>query len=396
MSVMGGVLPVRIVRAGRGVCVPGQMPRVLVGGRRVRIRSVVVVRVGSRVHTPPQYFRPCQAGRCATGPTRFGATGEDTRMHDDPAARKHRGELFAGLAAVAFGSAYVATSFALHAFEPLPAAVWRSVVAALVVGLLYAARQRTSDRSSAAAGAAMPSTGARVLRLLVLALLSGPLFLASMNFAVAHVGATITAFVAGLYAVLSAVIAPALLPERLAPRVVVGFILALAGTALLAELDPSRSDGVGMAWGISAAVTFALFLVLSRRWSAAYQLDGLAISVWSMTTSALVLGAVVLLTDAGTLVPASVSLDSALAIGWLAAAAVFGQVMTIASVRLIPAARSAAFLLLNPITATVLAALLLGERPSPLQIVGGVLVLLGIAAATMPGVARLRLGLRVS
>lgn len=44
--------------------------------------------------------------------------------------------------------------------------------------------------------------------------------------------------------------------------------------------------------------------------------------------------------------------------------------------QLIPATRSAAFLLLNPITATVLAAALLGERPAPLQVAGGGLVLL--------------------
>ncbi len=48
----------------------------------------------------------------------------------------------------------------------------------------------------------------------------------------------------------------------------------------------------------------------------------------------------------------------------------------------IPAQRSAAFLLLNPITATVLAAILLGERPSPIQLLGGILVLVGIALAT--------------
>ena len=71
--------------------------------------------------------------------------------------------------------------------------------------------------------------------------------------------------------------------------------------------------------------------------------------------------------------------------GWLAAVAALGPILTVASVRLIPAARSAAFLLLNPITATVLAVTLLGERPSPLQLAGGILVLLGMAVATIPG-----------
>jgi drug/metabolite transporter (DMT)-like permease len=42
------------------------------------------------------------------------------------------------------------------------------------------------------------------------------------------------------------------------------------------------------------------------------------------------------------------------------------------------------FLLLNPITATVLAGVLLGSVPTPVQLVGGLLVLLGMAAATLP------------
>ena len=95
-----------------------------------------------------------------------------------------------------------------------------------------------------------------------------------MNLAVAHVGAAIAAFVAGLYAVLSAVIAPALLPERLTVRVLAGFLLALVGTALLAELDPEATDVEGMGWGILAALSFALYLVLARRWSRRYALDG--------------------------------------------------------------------------------------------------------------------------
>ena len=314
----------------------------------------------------------------------------------DGAARRHRGEWFAALAAMGFGSAYVATSFALQAFEPVPAAVWRSFLAAIGVGLVMAVMGKR--RSSAVAASDAPSTGtaadatagrpaaaARAIRLLVLATLAGPLFLASMNFAVAHVGAAIAAFVAGLYAVLAAVIAPVLLPERLTPRVLGGFVLALGGTALLAELDPNRTDVAGMGWGILAAVSFALYLVLARRWSTAYRLDGSTVALANVALAALVLGGFVLAVDPGSLIPSGLTGESIVAIGWLSVVAALGPVLMVASVRLIAAARSAAVLLLNPITATVLAVVLLSERPSPLQVVGGLLVLLGIAAATIPG-----------
>ena len=332
--------------------------------------------------------------------------------------RRHRGELLAALAAMGFGSAYVATSFALTAFEPVPAAAWRSLLAAFAVGAFVMVRRRggqsdaTSDSDvgpGAGVGAGVipvasganalepdaraapleaaslePGATQRAVRLLVLATLAGPLFLVSMNLAVAHVGAAIAAFVAGLYAVMSAVIAPILLPERLTARVLAGFVLALAGTALLAELDPDATDVAGMGWGILAALSFALYLVLARRWSANYRLDGLTVAFANCALAAVVLGGLVLVTDPALLVPADASADAVIAIGWLAVVAALGPVLMVASVRLVEAARSAAFLLLNPITATILAAILLGERPSTLQLVGGVVVLLGMAVATIP------------
>jgi drug/metabolite transporter (DMT)-like permease len=335
---------------------------------------------------------------------------------DDAGPKRHRGELFAALAAMGFGSAYVATSFALTAFQPVPAAAWRSVLAAIAVGGIVLVRRR-GDRASEAgkaeggmpagmaagatpdqpastaiqpgATAIQPDAARRAVRLLVLATLAGPLFLVSMNLAVAHVGAAIAAFVAGLYAVMSAVIAPVLLPERLTLRVLAGFVLALVGTALLAELDPDATDVVGMGWGILAALSFALYLVLARRWSARYRLDGLTVAFANCALAAVVLGGFVLATDPVLLAPADPPVEAIVAMAWLAIVAAMGPVLMVASVRLIEAARSAAFLLLNPITATVLAAILLAELPSPLQLVGGFVVLLGMAVATIPGRAGL-------
>jgi drug/metabolite transporter, DME family len=308
----------------------------------------------------------------------------------DP-ARRHRGEGFAALAAMGFGSAYVATSLALPMLGPLPVAVWRTGLAAALLAIVVAVGQRRGSRTGAApAVAASPparaaSIPARAARLLVMAAFGGPILLASMNMAVAGAGATIAAFVAGLYAVLAAVIAPAFLPEPLTIRVLGGFLLALAGTALLAELDPAGASAAGMAWGLLAAASFALYLVLARRWSAPLRLDGAVIGLANAGLTAVALGAFVLVTVGPTaLVPAGPTAATAAALAWLALVAALGPILTVASVRLIPAARSAAFLLLNPVTATVLAAILVGERPSPVQLAGGALVLAGMAVVTVP------------
>ncbi|HEY5627898.1 MAG TPA: DMT family transporter [Candidatus Limnocylindrales bacterium] len=313
-------------------------------------------------------------------------------MDEGADSRRHLGELFSALAAMGFGSAYVATSFALEAFGPVPAAAWRAFLAALALAAVHVlrwGRRRPVGRRDGSAGlhtgpSDEPALTARAAHLLALATLGGPVFLASMNLAVAHVGAAIASFVAGLYAVLAAVIAPVLLPERISARVLAGFALAVVGTAMLAELAPDATDLAGIGWGVLAAVSFALYLVLTRRWSRRYRLDGMAIAIANCALTAVALGGFLLVTDPASLAPSSPSVAAVAALGWMAVVAALGPVLTVASLRRIAASRSAAFLLLNPITATALAVLLLGERPSALQIAGGLLVLGGMAAATLP------------
>ena len=316
-------------------------------------------------------------------------------MEDGIGARRHLGELFSALAAIGFGSAYVATAFALDAFGPISAAAWRAFLAALALTAVHLTRRNPGGRVANGLPATAeprrpdaPSSAARAAHLLALATLGGPVFLASMNLAVAHVGAAIASFVAGLYAVLAAVIAPVLLPERISPRVLGGFVLAVVGTAMLAELAPDATDLAGIGWGVLAAASFALYLVLTRRWSRPYRLDGMTVALANCALTALVLGGFLLATDPASLAPSSPSVTAFAAVCWMAVVAALGPILTVASLRRIPASRSAAFLLLNPITATILAVLLLGERPSALQIAGGLLVLLGMAAATLPERAR--------
>jgi drug/metabolite transporter (DMT)-like permease len=297
--------------------------------------------------------------------------------------RLGRGELYAALAAVGYGSAYVATAFALRSFDPLPVAVYRSFLAAIALAALFAIRRWRSVARDDDAAQARPRALVRAAHLGIIAACGGPIFLAAMNLAVAGVGATIASFVAGLYAVLAAVFAPFLLGERLQPRAFAGFVAALVGTAFLAELRVSGPTIGGIAWGLLAAVSFALFLVLSRKWSPSDGFDAIGIALANMVATALVLGAIVLVTSAGSFAPRAIVAEALPALAWLAVVAAACQALAVAAVRLLPASRSSAFLLLNPIAATVLSFLLLGQQPTPLQDVGGLLVIVGIAAATI-------------
>lgn len=300
-----------------------------------------------------------------------------------------RGELYAALAAIVFGSSYAATAFAIVSFSPLAVGAWRGLLGAGLVSLLLArGGERAADRIGGAS-ARHPLT-ARLSRLLVLALLGGPLFVIGMNLAVAASGATIAAFVAGLYAVIAALLGPVVLGERLSPTALAGFVVALAGTALLADLAMTGSATAGIAAGLFAALMFGSYLVLARRWSGPYRLDTRVVAATNGIVSAVALGAVALATDVPGLVPSVVRPEALVALIWLGVVLGAGQLLVVASARRIPARRSAAFLLLNPITAAILGLVLLDERLEPLQVAGGALVLTGIALATEAGDVAMR------
>jgi drug/metabolite transporter (DMT)-like permease len=294
------------------------------------------------------------------------------------------GALSAAIAAALFGSSYVATAFQLRGFTPLGAAAWRMGLAALVLVAVFAVQARggRSDGSAAAAPSSAYPLGARIARFVAIGVLGGLVFIVGMNQAVSMVGATVTAFVAGLYAITAALFAAPILGERLRTRIVVGFVVALVGTVLLAELAPSADALGGLLWGGLAAISFGLYLVLVRRWSKAIAVGPVGIAIATTAMSAIGLVVALALIAPGQLTPFRVTPEVAGATAWLVFVAAAGPLFTTIALHRIEAALASSMLLLNPITATILAALLLAELPSPPQLLGGALVLVGMAAAT--------------
>jgi probable blue pigment (indigoidine) exporter len=273
-----------------------------------------------------------------------------------------------------YGSSYVATALALRMFTPLGTGALRGVLGGLLLGslLLLPAAARHWPRGL--------TTGA-VLRLATLGALAGPIFVIAMNTAVALAGSTVTAFVAGLYAVLAAALAIPLLGERLTWGTVAWLLLALAGTALLGDLRPSQNLAAGIAVALGAAIAFALFLVLARRWSDRYRLPGATISLVALAEMGSGLGVVtVWIGDPGTTGPARA--EAVAAVAWLAIGpGALAAILVVTGMRRLPARRASTFLLLNPPTAALGGWVVLGERLSAAQMAGAVVVLVAIAGA---------------
>lgn len=285
--------------------------------------------------------------------------------------------------AVLFGSAYVATAVLLRSFAPLPGAMWRGGAAAVILGLGAALRQLKQRSTADDPPTTHPVPArSRALRVLLVGSTGGLVFIVGMNTAVALVGATVTAFVAGLYAAIAALLAGPILGEPVGGQSMVGFAVALVGTLLLAHPTAGPESLVGLGAGFLAAFSYGLYLVLSRRWGERYRLSPGLIAVANNGTAAVGLFLVLGVSDPAALWPAGPRSDALAALAWLILVSAVAQVLVLFGVRALEARLSAALLLFNPPAATLLAIVVLGEHPGLAELVGAVLVLLGIAVAT--------------
>jgi DME family drug/metabolite transporter len=279
-------------------------------------------------------------------------------------------------AAIIYGAAYPATAVALQSFSPLAVAGLSCTLALLLmVGLVF--------------GGFLPGTslaamnGARLARLALLGLLGGILFIVGVNFAVAIAGPTITGFVAPLYAVLATVFAVPLLGERIHASTIVAFGLAFVGTAFLAGTVPTGAPAGGVLLALAAAATFGLYVVLARRWSRPYHLDGTLITIANLIGRGPVLLIAAVVLSPGPVIPADPDPAAVVALLTLVfGSSTSGNLLLMASVRRAPARRSSGALLLTPVASAVIAAVILGDRLPPLGVVGALLILAGMAVAS--------------
>ncbi|MEJ5946972.1 DMT family transporter [Pseudokineococcus basanitobsidens] len=172
-------------------------------------------------------------------------------------------------------------------------------------------------------------------------------------------------------------------PSRL---VALGTVLALAGLALVVDVTGGlRVDLVGIAWALAAACGLAAYFALSAR-------PGAGLPPLALATGGLLVGAAVLgLAGLARVLPLATSTDDVALAGrslpWWVAVLALGVVAgavayatgVVGARRL--GTRTASFVGLTEVVFAVLVAwLLLGELPLPVQLLGGVLVVAGAVA----------------
>lgn len=285
------------------------------------------------------------------------------------------GFLSAVVAATLFGAAYPVTAIALRSFQPVALAALTGTLALAIIVLLAVAGplSRPCD---------WMLTRRRAGQLAVLGLLGGVAFAAALNVAVGLAGPTITSFVATLYAVLATLFAVPLLGERIRPSQIAALAVALVGTVLLAGFDPLGTPILGILVALGAAIAFALYLVLARRWGAGHALDGTLVTIAVLIGRGPVLLLVELLREPDRILPASPDLAAVIALALLVVGpSTTAQLAVLASVKRVPARQTSAALLLTPPASAAIAAVVLNERLAPMEIIGAALILAGIAGA---------------
>jgi len=203
------------------------------------------------------------------------------------------------------------------------------------------------------------------------------------NHAIADVGAGVATVVGNLQVLFVALATWALFREPPGRRFLLMLPVVLAGVVLVSGLAGSGRTGghplAGVLYGVGTSAAYAGFLIILRRSASGtpHVAGPLAEATAGGAAGALLLG----------LAFGGLRLDVPWAsFGWLAILAVSSQtvgwMLITSSLPRLPAAISSLLLLLQPASALVLAYVILGERPSLLQLAGALLVCTGVVVAS--------------
>ncbi|WP_214408834.1 DMT family transporter [Sphaerisporangium fuscum] len=221
---------------------------------------------------------------------------------------------------------------------------------------------------------------------LVTAVVAGALFAGDMLLwtqAIAEVGAGLSTVLVNVQVVIVPLLALAVDREPITRRFLLAIPFLLCGVVLAGGVVGGGVKGsdplAGTVHAVLAAICYSGFLFLLRRSD-----DGGRIlrSYFWVTLSAAVFSLL-----AGWVWTGVDLTPGWAAVGWLMLVALSGQVLgwllvAVSSPRL-PSQSGAVLLLLTPVGAVVLGAVVLGERPTPLQLAGCVLIMLSVVAATV-------------
>jgi probable blue pigment (indigoidine) exporter len=279
-----------------------------------------------------------------------------------------------GLAPAIWGTTYLTTTQLLPAGRPLLGTVLRALPAGLVL---------------VAVGRRLP-TGIWWWRALVLGALNIGAFFALLFTAAYRLPGGVAATIIAAQPLLVAGLSAWLLPERAPARLLLAAVAGVTGVGLLVLPAGTTLDAVGVAAAVGAAAVFAAGIVLSKRWPSPAPL--LAATGWQLAAGGLLALPFTLAFEG---LPTSLSVANVAGYAYLAGfGAAVAYVLWLRGIRALPATRVTFLALLSPVVATALDWIVRGQRLTPLQAVGGLVVLGSVVASQLPSVPPPTIGAR--
>ncbi|WP_455770959.1 EamA family transporter [Streptomyces erythrochromogenes] len=301
--------------------------------------------------TSPTAHRHSGGARGSGGRTRQGGAGP---------------VLLTALAPAVWGTFYVVTTELLPPGHPLFAGLLR----ALPAGLIALAITRTLPRGAWRAKAA------------VLGILNIGLPFPLLAVAAERLPGGVAATLAAAQPLGVALLAVVVLRERLSPWRLGWGLAGVAGVGLVVIGPAAALDSAGVVAGLGCAASMALGVTLTKRWGRPAGAGPTAFAGWQLTAGGVFLAPVVLLVEGR---PPAVDAAAALGYLWLGlAGGLLAFVLWFRGVTTLPVSSAAVLVLLSPLVAAVLGAVVLDQVLGPVQLLGFALALASIVAGQRP------------
>ncbi len=291
------------------------------------------------------------------------ATGRDARP-----ARPARVAAVAGAAALWAIAAVVARTLFDAGLDPLELTAARSWIAAIGLGLLAASWRRGR------AGA-----GTRTLVLVVLLGFSIALVNAAYYLAIRRLDVAVALVLQYTAPAMVVAWAAAVLRRAPPPQVLAALVASGAGIVLVSGLlgaEVLQVDEVGLALGLSAAVLFASYTIVSERLGAVYGVQGALFRGFLAASACWIVFQAFRGSPAGLFRPENV--PAVLFVG--VAGTLVPFVLYLWGIQQVQSERAAIAATLEPVLAGAIAWVWLGQDLTPLQILGALLVIGAVVA----------------
>jgi drug/metabolite transporter (DMT)-like permease len=276
-----------------------------------------------------------------------------------------------GWIALIVGTGIIAWSGVLARFldvGPLAGAAWRMglAVPALALWVRFASRRRAS--------AAPPAV---FILPLVLAGLAFACDVGAFHIALTGTKIANASFIGNVAPILTVAGGALFFTEHPPPRVWFALALALAGSWVMAGMAAPANLGFGDIFALCAAVAYATYLLIIKRLRS--KLDGPTATLWSAAVSAIAL-AIAAKLHGEVLIPHS-------ALGWTIVVLLgvvshaMGQGLTSVAIGRVSVGLVALIILAQPPFSALIAWFVVGETMSPLQMLGGAVILCALLLA---------------